>query len=326
MKKIFFFVVVAICATAMSAYAQVSVENFAECKAYLNTHPTDTVFGKDSKGTDFAVYRTADGKIHRDTVKIVSSVKVDTVFMGTPKEVLAAVNTKAVNNLVNEKLIDKDGDRDGYIVQSSELATYQQNTGQSTEFNGSIPVGKWVNKFGWSVGIYGGVGYSDSFKPLFGGEFAYTRRWWEAYLRFGGSSREYTANSETEGSYTTFMSSFMAGPSICLGHYATTRISLVAGVNVETYKTDSRIDANGRYLRSSGSSIQGAVALEYAYRIFGTARELFIALEYDVRGNVVQNASMERANTLSVRVGARFGVFRQGADYGKLPKGVVANY
>jgi hypothetical protein len=326
MKKVIFFVVMAICVATTSAYAQVvNVENFAECKAYLNENPADTVFGKDSKGTDFAVYRTADGKIHRDTVKVVTVVKTDTVVIGTPKEVLAAVNSKAVNNLVNEKLIDKDGNRDAYVVQSSELANYQQQIGQSTKFDGNIPVGKAANKFGWGFGPYVGVGYSDSFKPLFGVEAAYTRRWWEAELQLGGSSREYTANSVNEGSYMTFRSSFKAGPSFCIGHYDTSRFSVLGGVTLETYKTDSKVDADGSYLRSSGSSLQGAVALEYAYRFFGTGNEMAVTLEYDFRSNVVQNANKEGNGTVSMTVAYRFGIARQKADYGKLPKG-GANY
>jgi hypothetical protein len=317
MKKFFFFVIVAIC-TITSAYAQVvNAYNDDECRAYLRNHPNDTIWSQDGK---IAVYKAADG-YHRDSVKVVSIVKVDTIFVGTSPEVLATVNAKAVNNLVNEGLIGKDGNRDAYIAQSEELANYQQQIGQSTPHDGKIPTDKAANKFGWGFGPYVGVGYSDSFKPLFGAVAAYIRRWWGAELELGGSSRKYTTNSVNEGSYMTFRSSFKAGPRFCIDHYATNSFSVLGGVTFETYKTDSQVDADGSYLRSSGSSLQGAVALEYAHRFFGTGNEMAITLEYDFRGNVVQNANKEGNNTVSMTVAYRFGIARQKADYGKL-----ANY
>jgi hypothetical protein len=58
------------------------------------------------------------------------------------------------------------------------LANYQQEVGQSTKFDGNIPVGKASNKFGWSVEAFAGVGYENSVKPLAGLGFVYTRRLW----------------------------------------------------------------------------------------------------------------------------------------------------
>ncbi len=322
MKKIFSFVVAAICAITFSANAQViNVEKFAECKKYLDANPNDTILGKDSKGINFAVYKAQDGKIHRDTVKTVTVVKTDTVFVGTPKEVLAAVNAKAINNLVNESLIDKDGNRDAYIAQSSELANYQQNTGQSTEFDGNIPVGKAANKFGWAVEAFAGVGYENSFKPMAGVGAVYTRRWWEADLRLGMSSREYTSNAENEGSYMTFMSSFMAGPGVSFGYYDTNKISLLGGVNFETYRTDSKIDSDGSYLRSAGSSIQGAVELKYRHRFFSSGNAMSFSLGYSFRGNVIQNTNKVSADFVYATIAFELGIARQKANYGKL-----ANY
>jgi hypothetical protein len=323
MKKIISFVVMAIC-LAMSASAQVvNVENFAECKAYLNNHPTDTVFGKDSKGTDFAVYRTADGKIHRDAVKVVTVVKTDTVFIGPSPEVLASVNDKAVNNLLNEKVVDKDGDRDAFLGFSPDLYRYQIEHGMPEEDAGKIHQGPAANKFGGAIEAFAGAGYENSFKPFAGLGLVYTRRLWEVALRVGMSSRNHTPNSENEGSYMTFMSSFMAGPGISFGHYATEKISILGGVNFESYKTDSKINAEGSRFKSWGSSLQGAVELKYRHRFFRTGNAMSFSLGYVFRGNVVQNSEDISANYAYMTMAFELGIARQKANYDKLPKTVA---